>query len=310
MSKSADAFRTISEVADWMDTPAHVLRFWESKFTQVKPVKRAGGRRYYRPADMRLLGGIKKLLHEDGMTIKGAQKILREKGIKHVSSLCTLSVGDEEDAEDVFIDDVVIPDPEDRVIPFSKPVDTDPAPQTVAEDAVAEDVGPEEIAAEPPETPSAEPEQPEPEAQDQPDDAPQPETIPPEPEPVAHADITPEPDVVDSPEEVAEPVPETSDIPDDEPGDASEPAPLPGFIQQPEEVQANAPAPSAPDPTPVAAADPDPTPAMEMPEAVVDAPADDPPPGALSVLARITHLTPETARQIAPIVEQLRARVG
>ena len=74
MTKSADAFRTISEVADWLDTPTHVLRFWESKFSQIKPVKRAGGRRYYRPQDMLLIGGIKKLLHHDGLTIKGAQK--------------------------------------------------------------------------------------------------------------------------------------------------------------------------------------------------------------------------------------------
>ncbi|SIS87648.1 MerR HTH family regulatory protein [Roseivivax lentus] len=87
MSKSPDAFRTISEVADWLDTPAHVLRFWESKFPQVKPVKRAGGRRYYRPADMVLLGGIKKLLHDDGLTIKGVQKYLSEHGVKAVSAL-------------------------------------------------------------------------------------------------------------------------------------------------------------------------------------------------------------------------------
>lgn len=86
MEKARDAFRTISEVAKWLETPAHVLRFWESKFSQVKPVKRAGGRRYYRPGDMELLGGIKKLLHEDGMTIKGVQKILREEGIKQVSA--------------------------------------------------------------------------------------------------------------------------------------------------------------------------------------------------------------------------------
>ena len=85
MAKSADAFRTISEVADWLETPAHVLRFWESKFSQLKPVKRAGGRRYYRPTDMLLLGGIKKLLHVDGMTIKGVQKLLRENGVKHVA---------------------------------------------------------------------------------------------------------------------------------------------------------------------------------------------------------------------------------
>jgi len=87
MAKSADAFRTISEVSESPDTPTHVLRFWESKFTQVKPVKRAGGRRYYRPSDMELLGGIKRLLHEDGMTIKGVQKLLREKGVAHVAAL-------------------------------------------------------------------------------------------------------------------------------------------------------------------------------------------------------------------------------
>lgn len=87
MAKAKDAFRTISEVAEWLDTPTHVLRFWESKFSQIKPVKGAGGRRYYRPEDMDLLGGIKHLLHEQGMTIKGTQKLLREKGIKHVSAL-------------------------------------------------------------------------------------------------------------------------------------------------------------------------------------------------------------------------------
>ena len=87
MSKSPDAFRTISEVADWLGVQAHVLRFWESRFSQVKPVKRAGGRRYYRPNDMRLLGGIKKLLHEDGITIKGVQRILREQGVNYVAAL-------------------------------------------------------------------------------------------------------------------------------------------------------------------------------------------------------------------------------
>lgn len=85
MSKSPDAFRTISEVAEWLGIPAHVLRFWESKFTQIKPVKRAGGRRYYRPADMMLVGGIKHLLHDDGKTIKEVQALLRDHGIAHVS---------------------------------------------------------------------------------------------------------------------------------------------------------------------------------------------------------------------------------
>lgn len=87
MAKAKDAFRTISEVSEWLDTPTHVLRFWESKFSQIKPVKGAGGRRYYRPSDMDLLGGIKQLLHEDGLTIKGTQKLLREQGVKHVSTL-------------------------------------------------------------------------------------------------------------------------------------------------------------------------------------------------------------------------------
>ena len=87
MSKSADAFRTISEVAEWLDLPTHVLRFWESKFLQIKPVKRAGGRRYYRPRDMQLIGGLKTLLHDDGMTIRGAQKLLKENGVQHVIDL-------------------------------------------------------------------------------------------------------------------------------------------------------------------------------------------------------------------------------
>ncbi|MDJ0637726.1 MAG: MerR family transcriptional regulator [Paracoccaceae bacterium] len=83
--KSKDAFRTISEVAEWLDVPTHVLRFWESRFSQIKPVKRAGGRRYYRPSDMRVIGGVKVLLHDQGMTIRGVQKLFREEGIKHVS---------------------------------------------------------------------------------------------------------------------------------------------------------------------------------------------------------------------------------
>lgn len=86
-NKSPEAFRTISEVAEWLGVPTHVLRFWESRFAQVKPVKRAGGRRYYRPTDMELLGGIRKLLHDDGMTIRGVQKLLREEGVKYVSAM-------------------------------------------------------------------------------------------------------------------------------------------------------------------------------------------------------------------------------
>ena len=80
--KSAAAFRTISEVAGELDVPQHVLRFWESKFIQVKPMKRGGGRRYYRPEDIDLLRSIRELLYTDGYTIKGVQKLLREGGVK------------------------------------------------------------------------------------------------------------------------------------------------------------------------------------------------------------------------------------
>lgn len=84
LQKSADAFRTITEVADLLDVQQHVLRFWETKFTQIKPMKRAGSRRYYRPEDVRLLQVIRRLLHEEGYTIRGVQKLLRENGIKTV----------------------------------------------------------------------------------------------------------------------------------------------------------------------------------------------------------------------------------
>jgi len=80
--KSAAAFRTISEVASELDAPSHVLRFWETKFSQVRPLKRGGGRRYYRPEDISLLRKIRGLLYDDGYTIKGVQKLLREGGAK------------------------------------------------------------------------------------------------------------------------------------------------------------------------------------------------------------------------------------
>src|SRR6201990_3753903 len=86
-AKSAEAFRTISEVALELDVPQHVLRFWESRFIQIKPVKRAGGRRYYRPEDVDLLKGIRALLYSDGFTIKGVQKVLKERGLRHVAGI-------------------------------------------------------------------------------------------------------------------------------------------------------------------------------------------------------------------------------
>ena len=111
MEKSAEAFRTISEVAEVLETPAHVLRFWESRFPQIKPVKRAGGRRYYRPSDVALLEGIKRLLHAEGMTIRGVQKVLREQGVRHVAGLAE-EPSDEEVALEVALADLVEDAPE------------------------------------------------------------------------------------------------------------------------------------------------------------------------------------------------------
>ena len=87
LNKAPDAFRTISEVAGELDLPQHVLRFWESRFPHIKPMKRGGGRRYYRPEDIDLLRGIRHLLYGDGYTIRGVQRILREQGVRIVQSV-------------------------------------------------------------------------------------------------------------------------------------------------------------------------------------------------------------------------------
>jgi resuscitation-promoting factor RpfA len=316
MSKSADAFRTISEVAEWLDTPAHVLRFWESKFTQVKPVKRAGGRRYYRPGDMRLLGGIKKLLHDDGMTIKGVQKILREQGIRHVSSLCTLSVGEDDDYEDIILEEVPASEPVDTVVPFAKPADPEPVaeevipvpadvqidptppepvadlgvdhrpvtsePNEVAESTVAETVtedAPKEI-----EASVHEPKVEQPAAAETDVEAPVEETIV---EAREGPDVTPE-------------VTEEADA------RVAETAALPGFLQRSITDRIEHPEPSEP-------AEPD-EPAPEVTDSVpepepVREPAE-PTAGALTHLARIKRLSPEAANQIEPVAARLRSLIG
>tara|TARA_R110002096_G_scaffold126381_3_gene273197 strand:- start:3018 stop:3494 length:477 start_codon:yes stop_codon:yes gene_type:complete len=95
--KGREAFRTISEVAEQLDLPQHVLRFWESKFSQIKPLKRGGNRRYYRPDDVALITAIKTLLHTEGYTIRGVQKLFKAQGVKATISLALgeLSSGDE-----------------------------------------------------------------------------------------------------------------------------------------------------------------------------------------------------------------------
>jgi DNA-binding transcriptional MerR regulator len=115
-AKSESAFRTISEVAEELEVPQHVLRFWETKFSQIRPMKRGGGRRYYRPEDVTLLRRIRTLLYEDGFTIKGVQKLLREGAIKNAP-------------EDVVA--AVVAD-------LEAPVETPPPPQESKADLIEE----------------------------------------------------------------------------------------------------------------------------------------------------------------------------
>jgi DNA-binding transcriptional MerR regulator len=100
VEKSADAFRTISEVADELEVPQHVLRFWETKFAQIRPLKRGGGRRYYRPEDIDLLRAIRGLLYDKGYTIKGVQKLIREGGLKLAEGVVVGDIPDHPDAEE------------------------------------------------------------------------------------------------------------------------------------------------------------------------------------------------------------------
>ena len=152
MAKSAQAFRTIREVADWLGVAAHVLRFWESKFTQIKPVKRAGGRRYYRPEDMALVGGIKVLLHDKGQTIRAVQRMIRDDGVTSVSALAPPLPG--EDAEITAPQAAEMQDPapamadETTAAEETPAVTEDAAPETVPEEAseAAAETPPEEDA--------------------------------------------------------------------------------------------------------------------------------------------------------------------
>ena len=112
MDKAPDAYRTISEVATDLDLPQHVLRFWESRFTQVKPLKRGGGRRFYKPDDIDLVRGIKQLLHGTGYTIRGVQRILKEEGPKYVQAIGrTGKIPTKASAQEAAVEQVVYASP-------------------------------------------------------------------------------------------------------------------------------------------------------------------------------------------------------
>jgi DNA-binding transcriptional MerR regulator len=128
VEKAPDAFRTISEVADEIDVPQHVLRFWESRFSHIRPMKRGGGRRYYRPDDVDLLRGIRHLLYGEGYTIRGVQRILREHGGAFVQNVWRVGAEPpppplEEDAGEVAAGEVTAGPAEDRAEPtlFAEP---------------------------------------------------------------------------------------------------------------------------------------------------------------------------------------------
>ena len=126
MEKAPDAFRTISEVADDLDLPQHVLRFWETRFQQIKPMKRGGGRRYYRPDDIDLLRGIRHLLYGEGYTIRGAQRILKDHGVKFVQHVW--KAGAPQPPRAAEIEEVeVVEAPPARPLPGARRGETDPA---------------------------------------------------------------------------------------------------------------------------------------------------------------------------------------
>ncbi len=116
VSKNPDAFRTISEAADEIGVPQHVLRFWETKFSFVRPMKRAGGRRFYRPQDIQVLRGVRVLLHDEGYTIKGVQRLHKEQGVRRLmaasqgaaDNAATLEVVETEVDEDTVFDDAAL----------------------------------------------------------------------------------------------------------------------------------------------------------------------------------------------------------
>lgn len=317
MDKSPDAFRTISEVADWLGIPAHVLRFWESKFTHVKPVKRAGGRRYYRPADMLLLGGIKKLLHDDGLTIKGVQKILHEQGIGQVSSL-SQSLDEPATGGPIAGDGTVLAF---KARQMSQPTSPDSEQLELRAEPAPE--APESSPPTAPESPPVEAEKPV-VAPAVPPAETAPET-PPEPAPVAEpaaTEQTPEPAADSPPEPAFRSASARPSAPPEKPTEkpAAEGTPevaadppaqkpiLPSFLHRPAPRTPDQVQPAAPKPV----SEPAPEPAAVARARVVDAP--DPPdesdlpysPGLLGRLAGLRSLPPDQAREIAPLAKQLR----
>ncbi len=334
MAKSADAFRTISEVAEWLEVPAHVLRFWESKFSQIKPVKRAGGRRYYRPADMLLLGGIKALLHDEGMTIKGVQKLLREQGVRHVSGLSQpLDEVTEGEVSDIALD--VTPEPPEpaKVLNFGRGGGEAPVtPPKIAADSEADSTVADDEGARPAPSLPAATDMPIPQDALFPHDAPSASLSAPEPDQPA-SEQTDQHEIAEAQAEPAEePAPqgrsaasktqaEPAAEPEIEAEIASEAASIePEVTHEPspsEPVEGDSPK-SAPEPEPVLEAQPEeasepeptagptPLPQPDLPEDASDKVSADP--GLLAALADLPRpISTETAARLGPLLARLSA---
>jgi DNA-binding transcriptional MerR regulator len=142
LEKAPDAFRTISEVADEIDVPQHVLRFWESRFPQVKPMKRGGGRRYYRPDDVDLLRGIRHLLYGEGYTIRGVQRILREHGGGFVQNVWRVGAEPPPETEEDRLESESAANEERSLLAFADPDDEERATKTAAGKARSADAAP------------------------------------------------------------------------------------------------------------------------------------------------------------------------
>ena len=317
MGKSADAFRTISEVADWLGVQTHVLRFWESKFTQIKPVKRAGGRRYYRPADMLLLGGIRKLLHDDGLTIKGVQKILREDGMAYVADMSpplddettakldsdlVAKAGDDVTAGSAANDAPAGIDQSPIITlhqpPIAPPEDTVPdiAPEPTELPPVVDDPAPAKLAVA--------------QAQDDPADIP---TLTP--------DFVPEPDVAEPELSSDEPtrstdeatqvaVAQDTEVQPDLWSVATEPDVGEPELTEPAKVpEVETPQAAAPEPEPAQEPEPEQTPRpriVDAPDDVADADTEFTP-SALTKASRLDRLTPAQRDAMRPLIAQLTA---
>ncbi|MGJ8617444.1 MAG: MerR family transcriptional regulator [Sulfitobacter sp.] len=337
MAKSPDAFRTISEVADWLGIQAHVLRFWESKFTQVKPIKRAGGRRYYRPADMLLLGGIKKLLHDDGLTIKGVQKILREEGMSYVvdmsaplDELTMSQLGDDEPAKPSKPATAVTTPEEEKGVVLNFESAAAPKPEDEAPEAVDQKEEPADTNDAEADVETADSEDKEPQPEDAVKAA---EEAAPEPTaPIADAPSEPAAETTSADtasESESTSAPETQDAKsndkpastDDTPAETEEPAPvaaLPAFLRRPladqdeKAVKPDVPAKPEVETAPAAqSTEPEPAPEPAKKPRIIDVPAftaeaDFPSaPAMLTSAFRARKIAPADAAKAANLLQKL-----